>query len=156
MIGSVLSPLCFKPRVLPLKFTKNEQFLPDLRRLSSVCSALLLCLPQGRSHSPAVPYREHRDASSENSIHPSLLPKQQAGLKKCVCTKISCYDKKNYRIFTCFSIAASSKNNSLAKFLFFSSIHFSRLLFLSLPISSLKYYIPSLFFSLCFLMWECM
>lgn len=39
MIGSVRSPLCFKPKVLSLKFTKNEQFLPDLKRLSSACSA---------------------------------------------------------------------------------------------------------------------
>lgn len=119
MIGSVRSPLCFKPRVLPLKFTKNEQFLPDLRRLSSACSALLLCLPQGWSHSPAVPYREHRDASSENSIHPSLLPKQQAGLKKCLCTEISCYDKKKTIEFSpVFPLQQAVKTTPLLNFYF--------------------------------------
>lgn len=128
-----------------------SSFSPTYKDFIQPTLPLLLCLPQGRSHSPAVPYREHRDASSENSIHPSLLPKLSTALEKCVCTEISCYDKKkkNYRIFTCFSIPASSKNKSLAKFLFFSSIYFSHsvsLLFLSLPISSLKYYIPSLFF----------
>lgn len=152
MIGSVYSPLCFKPKGLSLKFTKNEQFLPDLRRLSSACSAAAPVSASGMESFPSCALQRAQGCFFRKLNSSFSAPKAVDSFREmCVCAEISCYDKKKKttEFSPVFPFQQAVKTSPLLNFLFFSSIYFSHsvsLLFLSLPISSLKYYIPSLFF----------